>query len=123
MAGGLKKAMVYLGSAEDNQELHSAPSGMSHLRRVPHPKQQMSEIFTFHPKKYSEVSGIVERLRQNIPVIIDMSQLSDTDARRMIDFASGLSQGLVGKIERVVGKVFLLSPEHISISTESKKEE
>ena len=33
-----------------------------------------------------------------------------------LDFASGLSQGLYGKIERVTGKVFLLSPAHVVVS-------
>ncbi|WP_414781276.1 cell division protein SepF, partial [Escherichia coli] len=38
------------------------------------------------------------------------------DARRLIDFASGLSLGLYGRIERVTSKVFLLSPENIAVS-------
>mgnify|MGYP000122481827 CR=1 FL=1 len=40
----------------------------------------------------------------------------DADARRLIDFASGLSLGLYGRIERVTSKVFLLSPENVAIS-------
>jgi cell division inhibitor SepF len=44
--------------------------------------------------------------------------MTETDARRLIDFASGLSQGLYGKIERVTSKVFLLSPEHVATSGE-----
>jgi cell division inhibitor SepF len=42
--------------------------------------------------------------------------MSEPDARRLIDFASGLSQGLYGKIERVTSKVFLLSPAHVAVS-------
>ena len=42
--------------------------------------------------------------------------MSDADARRLIDFASGLSLGLYGRIERVTSKVFLLSPENVAIS-------
>ncbi|MBN9184007.1 MAG: cell division protein SepF, partial [Microbacterium sp.] len=51
-----------------------------------------------------------------IPVIINLSQMSDADARRLIDFASGLSLGLYGRIERVTSKVFLLSPENVAVS-------
>ena len=43
--------------------------------------------------------------------------------RRLIDFASGLSQGLYGKIERVTNKVFLLSPEHVAVSGEQAEAE
>ena len=42
--------------------------------------------------------------------------MSDADARRLVDFASGLSLGLFGRIERVTSKVFLLSPENIAVS-------
>jgi len=74
---------------------------------VPH---DMNEILTVHP-------------RDGIPVIINLSQMTEADARRLVDFASGLSQGLFGKIERVTNKVFLLSPAHIAVSGEQAEVE
>ena len=41
---------------------------------------------------------------------------AESEARRLVDFASGLSQGLEGRIERVTSKVFLLSPAHVATS-------
>ena len=58
-----------------------------------------------------------------MPVIINLSQMSEPEARRLIDFACGLSQGLYGKIERVTAKVFLLSPEHVAISGDAAEVE
>ncbi|HEU0257688.1 MAG TPA: cell division protein SepF [Microbacteriaceae bacterium] len=78
--------------------------------------QEMNEILTVHPRQYRDAQAIAESFREGIPVIINLSQMSDADARRLVDFASGLSQGLYGKIERVTSKVFLLSPAHISVS-------
>ncbi len=77
----------------------------------------MNEILTVHPKQYRDAQVIAESFRDGIPpVIINLSQMSDADARRLIDFASGLSLGLYGRIERVTSKVFLLSPESIAVS-------
>jgi FtsZ-interacting cell division protein YlmF len=76
----------------------------------------VSEILTVHPKQYRDAQLIAENFRDGIPVIINLSQMSDADARRLIDFASGLSLGLYGRIERVTSKVFLLSPENVAIS-------
>jgi hypothetical protein len=76
----------------------------------------VSEILTVHPKQYRDAQIIAENFRDGIPVIINLSQMSDADARRLIDFASGLSLGLYGRIERVTSKVFLLSPENVAIS-------
>ena len=76
----------------------------------------VSEILTVHPKQYRDAQTIAENFREGIPVIINLSQMSDADARRLIDFASGLSLGLYGRIERVTSKVLLLSPENIAVS-------
>ena len=80
--------------------------------------QEMNEILTVHPRQYRDAQVIAESFREGIPVIINLSQMSEGDARRLIDFASGLSQGLYGKIERVTSKVFLLSPSHVVVSGE-----
>jgi cell division inhibitor SepF len=82
----------------------------------------MNEIVTVHPKQYSDAKVIAENFREGVPVIMNLSQMTETDARRLIDFASGLSQGLYGKIERVTSKVFLLSPAHVAVSGDAAAE-
>jgi cell division inhibitor SepF len=84
---------------------------------------EMNEILTVHPRQYRDAQVIAESFREGVPVIINLSQMSDGDARRLIDFASGLSQGLYGKIERVTSKVFLLSPAHVVVSGEAGEAE
>ena len=107
--------------------VHSAPAApaptrapVAPLRRSSTPKNtvphDMNEILTVHPREYKDAQAIAESFRDGIPVIINLSQMSDADARRLIDFASGLSLGLYGKIERVTSKVFLLSPAHVAVS-------
>lgn len=115
---------------------HSASATTSHssgrapvtpLHKTSSPKNvvvsEMNEILTVHPRQYRDAQVIAESFRDGIPVIINLSQMSDADARRLIDFASGLSQGLYGKIERVTAKVFLLSPSHVVISGDNAAEE
>ncbi len=144
MANPLRKTMVYLGLADEEfdyedaapaapapvtkevRESHQAPqpagvrAPVTPLRRAPSQKNashsDMNEILTVHPRQYKDAQAIAEAFRDGIPVIINLSQMSEPEARRLIDFASGLSQGLYGKIERVTSKVFLLSPAHIAVS-------
>jgi cell division inhibitor SepF len=84
---------------------------------------EMNEILTVHPREYKDAQSIAASFRDGIPVIINLSQMSEGDARRLVDFASGLSQGLYGKIERVTNKVFLLSPAHIAVSGDAPEVE
>ncbi|UIP58437.1 cell division protein SepF [Agromyces marinus] len=146
MSNPLKKTMVYLGLADEELEpetttastptpvVQPAPapapkSGGSvtplrkhHVQPTP-PQAEMNEILTVHPRQYKDAQMIAESFREGVPVIINLSQMSDADARRLIDFASGLSQGLHGKIERVTSKVFLLSPAHVVVSGEAGENE
>ena len=142
MANPLRKTMVYLGLADEEFDydagVPSAPAQpaqpvaaqtreasqnrapVTPLRR-PTPTRhagtpEMNEILTVHPRAYKDAQVIAENFREGIPVIINLSQMSEQEARRLVDFASGLSQGLYGKIERVTSKVFLLSPAHVAVS-------
>ena len=48
-------------------------------------------------------------------MIMNLTDMDDADAKRLVDFAAGLVFGLHGAIERVTGKVFLLSPAHVEV--------
>ena len=81
----------------------------------------LSRITTLHPRTYNEARVIGENYRDGIPVIMDLSEMSDADAKRLVDFAAGLVFSVHGQIERVTSKVFLLSPPHVSIGAEEKE--
>jgi cell division inhibitor SepF len=104
-------------AAQTQQRAQVTPLRRVHAQKAT-PVQEMNEILTVHPREYKDAQSIAESFRDGVPVIINLTQMTETDARRMIDFASGLSLGLYGKIERVTNKVFLLSPAHIAVSGE-----
>ena len=80
----------------------------------------IDRIVTLHPRTYSEARSIGEQYRQGNPVIMNLSDMEETERKRLVDFASGLVFGLHGSIERVTSKVFLLSPENVSVSNDEK---
>jgi cell division inhibitor SepF len=77
-------------------------------------------ITTLHPHNYNDARAIGEHFRTGTPVIMNLTEMSDVDAKRLVDFAAGLIFGLHGRIERVTNKVFLLSPEHVEVTAEDK---
>ena len=62
---------------------------------------------------------VASHFRERVPVIVNIVNLSEAEALRMVDFMVGLTQGLEGKIARVTEKVFLLSPAHVNVSESS----
>lgn len=77
-------------------------------------------ITTIHPRTYNEAKQIGESFRESTPVIMNLSEMDDSDAKRLVDFAAGLVFGLRGTIERVTNKVFLLSPADVTVTAEDK---
>jgi cell division inhibitor SepF len=82
---------------------------------------ELSRITTLHPRTYNEARTIGERFRDGMPVIMNLSEMDDNDAKRLVDFAAGLVFATRGTIERVTNKVFLLSPANVSVAAEDKE--
>ena len=90
--------------------------------RVEHVSQttDLARITTLHPRTYNEARTIGEHFREGTPVIMNLTEMVDSDAKRLVDFAAGLIFGLRGSIERVTNKVFLLSPANVEVTAEDK---
>lgn len=82
---------------------------------------ELSRIITLHPRTYNEARTIGENFRDGVPVIMNLSEMDDNDAKRLVDFAAGLVFATRGTIERVTSKVFLLSPANVTVAAEDKR--
>jgi cell division inhibitor SepF len=87
---------------------------------APEPAPELYRITTLHPRNYNEARTIGEQFREGTPVIMNLTEMSDGDAKRLVDFSAGLIFGLRGSIERVTNKVFLLSPANVHVTAEDK---
>ena len=84
------------------------------------PMPDLTRIETVHPRSYNDARRIGEDYRDGVPVIMNLSELEDADAKRIIDFAAGLVFGMRGSIERITNKVFLLSPANVDVGDEAR---
>ncbi len=99
-----------------NAEVTPLPRRTPVARVVQEPEgSEMNRITTIHPRTYNEAKNIGESFRVGTPVIMNLTDMDDGDAKRLVDFAAGLAFGLHGSIERVTSKVFLLSPAHVEV--------
>jgi cell division inhibitor SepF len=150
MAGAMRKMAVYLGLveddhryddpydneddddggyddrgaqivAEDDRPEPAMVNGRSPERRTNgHVHADLARITTVHPRTYNEARRIGEYFREGTPVIMNLTEMVDSDAKRLVDFSAGLIFGLRGSIERVTNKVFLLSPANVEVTAEDK---
>lgn len=102
------------------ENLALAPQVQLRERAVVADEDQRYQITTLHPTTYREARTIGEHFRDGVPVIINLTEMDEADARRLVDFAAGLAFGLRGTIERVTNRVFLLSPANVQVTAEDK---
>jgi cell division inhibitor SepF len=144
MSGAMRKIGEYLGLLEDTgrydeyddydesptrparEEPRTASVASISERRRPTPVPtgvvaELSRITTVHPRSYNEARTIGENFREGVPVIMNLTEMDDADAKRLVDFAAGLVFATRGAIERVTQKVFLLSPPNVTIAAEDKQ--
>ena len=148
MASAMRKMAVYLGLVEDERRYQdsydaygeydeydeqadateAAPVRADYggyvteqpLETVPPRQVELARITTLHPRTYNEARTIGEHFREGTPVIMNLTEMVDSDARRLVDFAAGLIFGLRGSIDKVTNKVFLLSPANVEVTAEDK---
>lgn len=142
MATAMKRLGMYLGLVEDDPDYQggaygypdpsptpttrtveptaATTTGVSTLPRreataVADPAIDPYAIHTIHPRSYNDARRIGEEYRAGSPVIMNLSEMNDADAKRIVDFAAGLVFAMHGSIERVTQKVFLLSPANVDV--------
>jgi cell division inhibitor SepF len=150
MPGAMRKMAVYLGLVEDeeldgsyddedgyDERAHVVRRQDEPTLRVTRPDEtppryepparrevvdpiEAHRITTVHPRNYNEARVIGEHFRDGTPVIMNLTDMDDSDAKRLVDFSAGLVFGRHGSIERVTQKVFLLTPNTVEITAEDK---
>jgi cell division inhibitor SepF len=88
--------------------------------RTAAPLSDVYRITTLHPITYNDARRIGEEFRSGTPVIMNLSDMDEADARRIVDFSAGLAFGLHGSIEKVTKGVFLLSPANVDIGAAAR---
>ena len=106
---------------DDRPAREATVASLSERRRPATQMAELSRITTLHPRNYNEARTIGEHFREGIPVIMNLSEMDDNDAKRLVDFSAGLVFATRGTIERVTSKVFLLSPPNVSVAAEDKQ--
>lgn len=104
----------YERTVSQNDNSYVAPA------RTPAPLSDVYRITTLHPHTYNDARRIGEEFRVGTPVIMNLSDMDDADARRIVDFSAGLAFGLHGSIEKVTKGVFLLSPANVDIGAAAR---
>lgn len=97
--------------------LASSDTRMTFVKPMPaeKPKLHLSQ-----PRRFSDVQEIGDRFKERQVVLVDLRELPKDLSRRIIDFCSGATYCLEGRIEKLSEEVLLLSPANTEVSSHDK---
>jgi cell division inhibitor SepF len=72
------------------------------------------------PKSFNDAQQVADRFKDSIPVVLNLQGTDNDLAKRLIDFASGLTYAMDGGMQRIADKVFMLTPRNVQISAEER---
>ena len=110
-----------IGEASQLVEYSASVTPLPSRRAAAPGPADLSRIVTVHPKTFNDAKTIGESFRDGFPVIMNLTDMEDFDAKRLVDFAAGLIFGLRGTFEKVTNKVFLLSPNEVTVTAEDRE--
>lgn len=79
-------------------------------------------ILRAKPETIDEAPQVANQIKGQLPVIVNLEDVPDAEARRIVDFLGGVVYGLDGTMKKVARSVFICSPfdvpvEQLSISS------
>lgn len=154
MPGFWKKALIYLGLVEEEDELEPLPPESppnehtsyetvrpirpdmpsSTVRRIgsdeplsssssaPSAVAPRVSVHVVEPRSFNDAKEIGDRLKVSSPVIMNLQHANADLAKRLVDFASGLTYMAGGTIKKVGDRIFLLTPPNVEVSADEARE-
>jgi len=139
LPGFFRKILIFLGLAEEEDEyLEQEKASQREYLKKPvikrikknkvdnigtierYKESLQSEVHIIEPHNFSDAKSMGDKFKEDIPVIINLQEVDQELAKRIIDFASGLAYGLNGGIQRVADRVFLITPYNVEVSAEER---
>ena len=67
------------------------------------------------PEKFENAAEIADNLRQRRTVVLNLEDTAKEPARRLVDFLSGVTYALDGKIKKVAASTYIITPYNVDI--------
>jgi cell division inhibitor SepF len=105
------------GGYSSGSSLRSVPAGPASVA----PVAANMKMHIVEPKSFTEAQSIADKFKQGTPVIMNMASTSPDLAKRLLDFASGLTYGLDGGLQKVSDRVFMLTPHNVDVTDADRR--
>lgn len=80
------------------------------------------EVLVLEPEFFEDAPMIVNKIKDNKTVVVNLKNTEYEDGRKIFDFLNGAVFALEGSINKIAVNVFILAPKAVSVSKDVEKE-
>ncbi len=73
------------------------------------------QVILFNPKTFDEAGELVGHLREGRSVVMTLEGIPTDNARRLLDFLSGITFALNGRITPISAKTYFVTPQNVGV--------
>ncbi len=114
----LHAARASVSTDSSSQEVAKPFVGTSSIKPIQHAAKPTVHIL--YPQIFNDGTEVADLMRDGMPVILNLHNAEVSLRRRLIDFCSGITYALEGRMEKVASSVFLITPSNVTVSQEER---
>lgn len=80
------------------------------------------QVILVKPESYENVREVADHLRNKCAVVLNLEFTNSDTARRLVDFLTGCTYALDGKIKKVATNTYIITPFNVDIVGDLKEE-
>ncbi len=85
--------------------------------------EKAPDVLVLDPTSFNEAPGIVNKLKQNKTVVVNLKHIDFEEGKKIFDFLSGAVYALEGSLNRIAESVFILAPKIITVAAQQEPDE
>lgn len=107
-------SLLKRGGNDEPAETEQRPRIFS--RKVTPVRKSALEVALVKPSSFDDAKVIVDDLLENKAVVLNMEGINMDVAQRIIDFTSGASYSMNGKLQKISSYIFIITPENVNLT-------
>ena len=114
-----KRLPSLMRKRDEEEDTEEDPKPRLFSRKVaPVKKSGSLEVALVKPSVFDDAKTIVDDLLYGKAVVLNMEGINTEVAQRIIDFTSGATYSMNGKLQKISNYIFIITPESVSLSGE-----
>ena len=81
------------------------------------PDTSKVRVLIYKPTSYDDTQSIIDNLKEKKPIIVNLGELENDVAQRILDFLSGAVYALSGNLRKAAKGIFVVAPYNVDVSS------